>query len=136
MKKLYVTELSFAGKDVVEKSDVLTQHGQTSWTADDIYELLVNMGGALSYIGKSRKIMAASVTDKKALAQWLSSSDLVKYDKAHTIDEETVDFLYNGEGYHLVFLIREVLADFIIDTIEKSLTNKGVALPNGIELGN
>jgi hypothetical protein len=134
MKKLYVTEITFAGKDIVEKSEVLAQHGQTGWTADDIYELLVAMEGALSYIGNPRKIVDASVTDKKALAQWLSSSDLVKYDKAHTIDEETVDFLYNGDGYHLVFLIREVLADFIIDTIEKSVANRSVPLPSGIEL--
>ena len=134
MKKLYVTEITFAGKDIVEKSEVLAQHGQTGWTADDIYELLVAMEGTLGYIGKSHKIVDASVTDKKALAQWISSSDLVSYDKAHTIDEETVDFLYNGEGYHLVFLIREVLADFIIDTIEKSVANRSVPLPSGIEL--
>lgn len=134
MKKLYVTEITFAGKDIVEKSEVLAQHGQTGWTADDIHELLVAIEGTLGYISKSHKIVDASVTDKKALAQWLSSSDLVKYDKAHTIDEETVDFLYNGDGYHLVFLIREVLADFIIDTIEKSVANRSVPLPSGIEL--
>ena len=134
MKKLYVTEITFAGKDVVEKSEVLAQHGQTSWTADDIYELLVNMEGTLGYIGNPRKIVDASVTDKKALAQWLSSSDLVKYDKAHTLDEETVDFLYNGECYHLVFLIREVLADFIVSSIENSFTSPDFKVPNGIEL--
>ena len=131
MKKLYVTELTFAGKGVVDKDEVLAQHGQTGWTADDIYELLVDMDDISDYIDDP---WLALKIDNRELAQWLSSSDLVNYDKAHTIDEETVDFLYNGEGYHLVFLIREVLADFIIDTIEKSLTNKGVALPNGIEL--
>ena len=134
MKKLYVTEITFAGKGVVEKDEVLAQHGQIGWTADDIYELLLSMEGTLGYIGKSHKIVDASVTDKKALAQWLSSSDLVNYDKAHTINEETVDFSYDNEDYHLVFLVREVLADFIIDTIEKSLTNKSVPLPSGIEL--
>lgn len=134
MKKLYVTELTFAGKDLVEESKILAQHGHTGWTADDIYELLVDMEGTLSYIGKTHKVVDASVTDKKALAQWLSSSDLVKYDKENTVDKETADFSYNGEDYHLVFLVREILADFIIDTIEESLANKSVAFPSGIVL--
>ena len=131
MKKLYVTELTFAGKDLVEESKILAQHGHTGWTAADIYELLVDMDDISNYIDDP---WLALKIDNRELAQWLSSSDLVSYDKAHTIDEETVDFLYNGEGYHLVFLIRDVLADFIIDTIEKSLANKGVPLPSGIEL--
>jgi hypothetical protein len=134
MKKLYVTELTFAGKDLVDESQILARHGHTGWTADDIYELLMDMRGALSYIGKTRKVVDASVTDKKALAQWLSSSDLVKYDKENTVDKETADFSYNGEDYHLVFLVREILVDFIIDTIEESLANKSVALPSGIVL--
>ena len=134
MKKLYVTELTFSGKDLVDESQILAQHGHTGWTADDIYELLVDMEGTLSYIGNPHKTVDASVTDKKALAQWLSSSDLVKYDKEHTVDKETADFSYNGEDYHLVFLVREILADFVIYTIEKSLANKSAALPSGIEL--
>lgn len=131
MKKIYVTELSFTGKDIVDKRQVLSQHGHTGWTAADIYELLVDMDDISDYIDDP---WLALKVDNKELAQWLSSSDLVNYDKAHTTDEEAVDFSYDNEAYHLVFLVREVLADFIIDTIEKSLDNKGVDFPSGIEL--
>ena len=135
MKKLYVTELSFAGKGVVEKDQVIAQYGTNGWTADDIYVLLDYSQYLLSYSDRrTGNMVSINIIDRHALAQWLSVSDLIKYDKVNTVDEETVDFSYSGEDYHLVFLIREVLADFIIDTVENSLTNKSVALPSGIEL--
>ena len=134
MKKLYVTELTFAGKDLVEDSKILAQHGHTGWTADDIYELLVDMDDEINYFGKTGSVVSAVIVDNKSLAKWLVGSKLAAYNKATTVIDDDPDVYYNGEHYKFVCLIREVLSDFITSQIENALANPDFEMPSGIEV--
>lgn len=134
MKNIYVTELTFAGKDTVKKSWVVSQHGHDGWTANDIYDLLDDMDDTLSYFGTTAPLVDISIVDRHALAQWVSDSDIVKYNNNSTVVDTKPEFSYEGEDYNMVFLLREVLSDFITDRVESSLINKDIVLPSGIEL--
>lgn len=134
MKYLYVTELTFTDNYDMPIKQVVDKYGKESWAEEDIYELLDDMEDEVSYFGRTAKMVNASIVDKKALAKWLTSSNLVAYNKATTVIDDDPDVYYNGEHYKFVWLIREVISDFITSKIENALVNPDFEMPSGIEL--
>lgn len=134
MKYLYVTELTFTDNYDMPINQIVKQYNKESWAEEDIYELLDDMEDEVSYFGMTAKMVNASIVDKKALAKWIASSNLVAYNKATTVIDDDPDVYYNGEHYKFVWLIREVLSDFITSKIENALVNPDFKMPSGIEL--
>ena len=135
MKYLYVTELTFTDNYDMPIKQVVDRYGKESWAEEDIYELLDDMEDEVSYFGRTATMVNASIVNKQALATWVTGSNLVSYNEASTvIDEDDPDFYYNGEHYKFIWLIREVLSDFITSQIENALVNPDFEMPSGIEL--
>lgn len=129
MKKLYVTELTFANEP-----------GRYGWTFNDIYALLKDMYGEtgyLDYIDEDGNEVSTVITDKEALAQWIvESGQLVDYNEQATpvTAKDTPDLSYDRDDYQLVFLTSDVLSDFIIDQVDSALDKFRANMPTGIEL--
>lgn len=137
MKQLYVTELTFTDNYDMPIKQVVERYNKESWVTTDIYEMLDDMEDDISYLGKTGKMVNASIVNTTALAKWLASSNLVAYNKATTVtNKNDPDIYYNGEHYKFIWLVREVLSDFIIDQIENALVNPDFNMPSGIELSD
>lgn len=137
MKNIYVTELTFTGNYDMPIDQVVNKYNKETWTANDIYELLDEVEDEINYFDRTGSVVSAIIVDKKSLAAWLTDShQLVNYNRASTVVDDDPDFYYNGEYYKFVWLIREVLSDFIISSIENSFTSPDFKVPSGIELSN
>ena len=135
MKNIYVTELTFTDNYDMPIKQVVNKYNKENWTTNDIYELLDDMEDEINYFGRTGSVVSAIIVDKKLLAAWLADShQLVNYNRASTVVDDDPDFYYNGEYYKFTWLIREVLSDFIVSSIENSFTSPDFKVPNGIEL--
>lgn len=140
MKKLYVTELTFADDKVISSEVLVKQHGHYGWIFNDIYELLKDMYvpiDSLDYLDKDGNEVSTAITNYEELAQWIvDSGQLVDYNAQATTGtaKDTPDFTYDGDDYQFVFLVSDVLSDFLVDHVDSALDKFKANMPTGIEL--
>lgn len=132
MKNIYVTENSLNTCETVEQ--LLTKHSQTNWQVTDVSNLLNDVIHMGMDFDREDIGVAVEITDTEDLANWAITHGLDAYNKANTfLDEKNrVDLHYRGEDYHFVFLIDDILADFILDSIDN--INNLESIPTGLQI--
>jgi len=121
MKYLYVTELTFNEGKYDEVEEVVNSHGHKNWTVADVSELIEDFDHGGFNLSDDDKGLDVHINDFDELAKWAIEHNLVEYNKENTVEPDTIpesDFIYQGEGYKFVYLIGEVLADFLSDAID------------------
>lgn len=121
MKYLYVTELTFNDGKYDEVEEVVNSHGHKNWTVADVSELIEDFDYGGFNLSDDDKGLDVHINDFDELAKWAIEHNLVEYNKENTVEPDTIpesDFIYQGEEYKFVYLIGEVLADFLSDAID------------------
>ena len=135
MKNVYVTELTFEDEDnIVTPEEVIKNHGSENWTAKDISELLEDLDYGGFSLDDDDQGLEVTINDFDELARWAVTHGLLDYDNKLTPADEVKhsDFTYQGEQYRFVFLVADVLADFLSDAIDNI---KDIdSFPTGLEI--
>lgn len=120
MRKLYVTELTTLN-DGRSVSEVIEEHGQDTWTLEDVSELIEYLDNNGFSLDEDEKGIEVHINDFDELAFWSLNHGLREYDEVNTVD--TLDSLkpdisYQGQDYKFVFLVEDIMADFLSDAID------------------
>ncbi|MDT9683462.1 hypothetical protein RND61_15545 [Streptomyces sp. TRM76323] len=133
MKNVYVTELTFEDEEIVTPEQVIKEHGSDNWSAKDVAELLADLDYGGFSLDDDAKGIEVHINDFDELAKWAIEHGLVEYDTKNTPKSAALkksDFTYENEEYKFVFLVADILADFLSEAINniKSLDS----FPTGI----
>lgn len=120
MRNLYVTELTTLN-DGRSVSEVIEEHGQDTWTLEDVSELIEYLDNNGFSLDEDEKGIEVHINDFDELAFWSLNHGLREYDEVNTVD--TLDSLkpdisYQGQDYKFVFLVEDIMADFLSDAID------------------
>lgn len=121
MRKLYVTELTFESEGEGSVEETLANHGQDKWTLEDVSELIEDLDNNGFSLNDDEKGIEVHINDFDELAFWSLNHGLREYDEANTIEspeEFKPDFNYQGYDYKFVFLIADIMVDFLSDAID------------------
>lgn len=135
MRKLYVTEITFDSESEGSIEETLANHGQDKWTLEDVSELLEWIDNQGYSLDDSEKGIDVRMADYDELAFWSLTHGLLEYDETNTIEslkESKPDFNYQGHDYRFIFLIGDVLHDFLSDAIDDIKDVESI--PFGIEI--
>ena len=129
---LYVTEILFED-DAVTQERVLRDN-QDGWPVKDVTELIKYMDDSgslpLTIEGKG---LYVNVDDYEELAQWSLDNGLEAYtEKGIPNKKPSVDITLDGQDYTFVWLIGEVLADFLYEAVDS--IESVDSIPNGLSL--
>lgn len=132
MRNLYVTELTTLN-DGRSVSEVIEEHGQDTWTLEDVSELIEDLDNNGFSLDEDEKGIEVHINDFDELAFWSLNHGLREYDEVNTVD--TLDSLkpdisYQGQDYKFVFLVEDIMADFLSDAIDD--INDLDSFPTGI----
>lgn len=119
MKKLYVTELTTLD-EYNSVSDTIDKYGHDIWTLEDVSELIEDLDDNGFSLDDDEKGIEVHINDFDELAFWSLNHGLREYDEVNTIvtpDSFKPDISYQGQDYKFVFLVSDVMADFLSDAI-------------------
>ena len=130
---LYVTEITFDNENI-DQQELLYRNGDI-WLRNDVVDLFSYIVYNNVDLGDPDKGVEVTIEDFDELAQWCLDNGIKEYDKSVTVEtseDKEVDITLDGQDYKFVFLVSDVLEDFLSDAIDD--IHSLDSIPDGLQL--